>query len=170
MTTNTDTEMDATTDAGANTTTDAETGAGRDASAPVVDLEGGDPDYERLVTYLLTRYGDELRWIASFDADRYRYDVKYVRDDLRTELTSHQFDVVVHRSIALFNRPYVEEVYTHLGDARSLVLQHDRATAVHIYLSDTDGLIVKIRAGNEIGVPGFIHDCLAALYGADEPA
>lgn len=152
------------------TTTDAETGAGTDASAVAVDLEGGDPDYERLVRYLLTRYGDELRWIASFDADRCRYDVEYVRDDLRTELTSYQFDVVVHRSIALFNRPYVEEVYTRLGDARSLVLQHDRATAVHIYLSETDGLIVKIRAGTEIGVPGFIHDCLAALYGADEPA
>jgi hypothetical protein len=130
-----------------------------------IETNGQNPDYDALVAFLLERYDRDLRWIASFDTDRYRYDVRYIRDDLKTELSSHEFDVVVHRSIALFNRPYVEEVYTHLGHARSLVLQHERATAVHIYLSDTEGLIVKIRVGNEISVPGFIDECLEALYG-----
>jgi hypothetical protein len=130
-----------------------------------IETNGRKPNYDALVAFLLERYEDDLRWIASFDTDRYRYDVRYIREDLKTELSNHDFDVVVHRSIALFNRPYVEEVYTHLGHACSLVLQHERATAVHVYLSDTDGLIIKIRAGNEISVPGFIDECLSVLYG-----
>ncbi|MFC6938982.1 hypothetical protein ACFQE8_03280 [Salinirubellus sp. GCM10025818] len=133
-----------------------------------IDTNGRKPDYDALVAFLLERYEDDLRWIASFNTDSYRYDVRYIREDLKTELSNHEFDVVVHRSIALFNRPYVEEVYTHLGHACSLVLQHERATAVHVYLSDADGLIIKIRAGNEICVPGFIDECLAALYGAGD--
>jgi hypothetical protein len=122
------------------------------------------PDYDSLVTFLLERYGEYLRWVASFNTDSYRYQVEYIREDLKTELSTHQFDVVVHRSIALFNRPYVEEVYTHLGPAQSLVLQHERATAVHIYLSEVDGVIIKIRSGDGIAVPEFIDECLSALY------
>jgi hypothetical protein len=117
------------------------------------------------VAFLLERYGDDLRWVASFNTDSYRYAVEYIRDDLRTELSTHQLDVVIHRSIALFNRPAVEEVYTHLGDARSLVLQHERATAVHVYLGGGDGVVIKIRAGNEISLPGLVDDCVAVLYG-----
>lgn len=122
------------------------------------------PDYERLVDHLRGQYGDGLRWVASFDATTYGYRMHYVRSDLRTELSSHEFDVVVHRSIALFRRPYVEEVYSHLGDARALVVEHERATAVHLYLSDTKGIIVKIRAGHEVSLPSFTDDCTAALF------
>jgi hypothetical protein len=129
------------------------------------ETNGTTPDYDALVTFLTERYDEDLRWVASFNTDSYRYDVHYVREDLKTELSSHDLDVIVHRSVALFNRPYVEEVYTHLGHAQSLVLHHERATAVHVYLSDTDGLIVKIRAGNDIGVPSFIEECLGVLYG-----
>lgn len=125
------------------------------------------PDYDALLTFLRDRFDDDLRWVASFETDSYRYTVRYIRPDLETELSSHDLDVVVHRSIALFNRPYVEEVYPHLGHARSLVLQHERATAVHLYLGDTDGVVVKIRAGNDVSVPGFVEECLSALYGAN---
>jgi len=121
------------------------------------------PDYDRLVEYLLERFDEDLRWVASFDAERYNYKVRYVRPDLKTELSNHEFDAVVHRSIALFRRPFVEEVYTHLGPARTLVVEHERATAVHIYLSETEGVIIKIRTGNEIGVPSFTDACLAAM-------
>jgi hypothetical protein len=129
------------------------------------ELDRTNPDYGSLVAFLGDHFEDELRWVASFNTDTYRYRVRYIRPDLETELSSHDLMTVIHRSIALFNRPYVEEVYTHLGDARSLVLQHDRATAVHVYLGDADGFVVKIRAGNDITVPGFVDDCLAALYG-----
>jgi hypothetical protein len=123
------------------------------------------PDYDALVTFLLDRHGDGLRWVASFHSDSYTYDVEYIRDDLRTELSTHDLDVVVHRTIGLFNRPYVEEVYTHLGDAQCLVLQHEKATAVHLYLNDTDGVVVKLRAGIEVSLPTFVDECLAALEG-----
>lgn len=128
------------------------------------------PDFDSLVTNLTDRFGGDLRWVASFDAARYDYDVRYVRPDLTSELSSHDLDVVVHRSIALFRRPYVEEVYAHLGPARTLVVEHERATAVHIYLSETSGVIVKIRTGNEIGVPSFTKDCLDALYPEGRPS
>ena len=123
-----------------------------------------EPNYDRLVAFLRERFDDDLRWVASFNARTYRHRMHYVRPDLKTELTNHQFDVVIHRMIALFRRSYVEEVYTHLGDANSLVLEHERATAVHVYLSDEEGLVVKIRAGNDITVPSFVDECLAALY------
>ena len=55
-------------------------------------------------------------------------------------------------------------MYSYLGDATSLVLQHERATAVHIYLTDTDGVVVGIQAGNEITIPEFVDECLAELY------
>jgi hypothetical protein len=125
---------------------------------------GPTPDYDNLMTMLHDRFDDDLRWMASFDSERYDYTVHYVRPDLKTELSSHEFDVVVHRSIALFRRPYVEEVYTHLGPARTLVIEHERATAVHIYLSESEGVIIKIKAGNDISTPAFTDDCLAALY------
>jgi hypothetical protein len=128
------------------------------------ELDRTNPDYESLVAFLRDRFEDDLRWVASFNTDTYRYTVQYIRSDLHTELSSHDLDVVIHRSIALFNRPYVEEVYTHLGNVHSLVLQHDRATAVHFYLGDADGFVVKIRAGNDVSIPGFVDDCLGALY------
>jgi hypothetical protein len=127
------------------------------------------PNFDRLVAFLRDRYDDDLRWVASFDAASYDYRMQYIRPDLRTELSTHEFDVVVHRSIALFRRPYVEEVYTHLGPARSLVIEHERATAVHLYLSDTTGVIIKIKRGNEISIPGFVDDCVAALFPGVEP-
>jgi hypothetical protein len=123
-----------------------------------------DPNYDTLVAYLRDQFEDDLRWIASFDATNYTYKMQYIRPNLRTELSSRDFDVVVHRSIALFRRPYVEEVYSHLGPARTLVLEHERATAVHLYISDTAGVIIKIKAGNEISVPTFTDECLDALF------
>jgi hypothetical protein len=122
------------------------------------------PDYDALVAFLRNRFAADLRWVASFDAQSYQYTVQYIRPDLTTELSSHDLDVVIHRTIALFNRAYVEQVYTHLGDARSLVLDHDRATAVHVYLGESDGFVVKIRAGNEVTIPTFVDECLAVLY------
>ncbi len=126
------------------------------------------PDYDALVAYLEDRFEEDLRWIASFNTKTYRYTVQYIRPDLTTELSSHDLDVVIHRTIALFNRGYVEQVYTHLGDAKSLVLDHDRATAVHVYLGKNEGFVVKIRTGNEVTVPTFVDECLAVLYGAAE--
>jgi hypothetical protein len=130
--------------------------------------EGPSPDYQALVAHLLDRHGDGLRWLACFDSERYSYNVEYIRDDLTTELSTHDLDVVIHRTVALFNRPYVEEVYTHLGDAQCLVLQHERATAVHVYLSDREGLVIKLRAGIDVTLPEFVDECLAVLYGTEE--
>jgi hypothetical protein len=122
------------------------------------------PDYDSLVTFLRDRYGDQLRWVASFDAETYDYRMCYLRPDLKTELSTHEFDTMVHRSIALFRRPYVEDVYSHLGPARSLVIEYERSTAVHLYLAGGEGVIVKVAAGNEVPLPSFTDDCHAALY------
>jgi hypothetical protein len=128
------------------------------------------PDYDRLVDYLQDRFGDDLRWVASFDAKRYNYRMRYIRPDLKTELSNHEFDTVVHRSMALFRRPAVEEVYAHLGDAEALVIEYERATAFHLYLSDTEGVIIKIKAGHEIAVPSFREACLDAIFGREASA
>ena len=125
------------------------------------------PNYDSLVAFLQEEFDDDLRWVASFNATSYNYTMRYIRPDLTSELSGHEFDIVVHRSIALFRRPYVEEVYSHLGPARTLVIEHERATAVHLYLSEVTGVIVKIKAGHEIAVPTFTDNCLAALFPED---
>ena len=125
------------------------------------------PDYDRLVAALRDRYGDAVRWVASCDTDADRYEVRCVRRGLETERSSHDLDVVIHRSIALFDRPYVEEAYRYLGDVQALILQHERATAVHVYLGPSEGFVVKVRAGEAVTLPAFVDDCLAALYGTE---
>ncbi|WP_255151420.1 hypothetical protein [Halorarius halobius] len=117
------------------------------------------PDYDALVAWLREAYGDRLRWVASFDHGRFSHRVRFVRDDLKTELTEQQLDVVVHRSLAVFNRDHVEDVYAHLGPARALVVEHERATAIHVYLDDEQGVVVKLEPAATVEVPGFAADC-----------
>ncbi|WP_440991867.1 hypothetical protein [Haloarchaeobius baliensis] len=125
---------------------------------------GSPADYDALVAFLQERYAEELRWVATFQTTTYRYDVRYIRSDLKTELSTHDLDTVIHRSIALFNRPYLEKVYTHLGHVRSFVLQHERATAVHLYLGGGEGIVIKVRRGASVTLPDFVDECLDVLY------
>ncbi|MFC7044734.1 hypothetical protein ACFQH6_04255 [Halobacteriaceae archaeon GCM10025711] len=119
--------------------------------------------FDALVDHLREERGDDLRWVASFDSDRFTYKVRYVRDDLKTDLTDRQLQIIIHRSMAVFNRDHVEDVYYHLGDAQALVVQHEEATAVHLYLDDRRGVVVKLAADAEIPLPGFVEACLDAL-------
>ena len=121
------------------------------------------PDYDALISFLEERYGDALRWVASFDSDRIEYTVRYIRDDLKTDLSGLDFDTIVHRSMVVFNRRHVEDVYFHLGDARSLVAEYDDAMAVHLYLDDPRGVVIKIENGAEVSMPAFREACLERL-------
>jgi len=121
------------------------------------------PDYDALVSFLTDRFGESLRWVASFDSRRFSYDVRYIRDDLKTELSGLDFDTIVHRSMAVFNRRHVEDVYFHLGDAESLLVEHEEAMAVHLYLDDRRGVVVKIGTGAEVTMPAFREACLDRL-------
>ncbi|MGM0592822.1 MAG: hypothetical protein ACQETI_14600 [Halobacteriota archaeon] len=121
------------------------------------------PDYDAFVSWLNDEYGGALRWVASFNHERFTHTVWFVRGDLRTELTEQQLDVIVHRSLAVFNKTHVEDVYTHLGDVRSLVVEHERATAVHVYLSEEVGVVVKLEPEATIEIPGFAAACREAL-------
>jgi hypothetical protein len=123
------------------------------------------PDYDALISFLEERYGDSLRWVASFDSERIDYTVRYIRDDLKTELSGLDFDTIVHRSMVVFNRRHVEDVYFHLGDARTLVAEYDDATAVHLYLDDRRGVVIKIESGAEVSIPAFREACLERLEG-----
>jgi hypothetical protein len=122
------------------------------------------PDYDSLLDWLRERFGDDLRWVASFDSDRFDYRIRYVRDDLRTELTEQRLDVIVHRSMAVYNRRHLEDVYNYLGAAECLVVQHDRATAVHLYLDGATGVVVKLSTDAEVTVPTFREEATARLF------
>jgi hypothetical protein len=112
-----------------------------------------DWNFDALVEYVREEFGDDLRWVASFDSDRFTYQVRYIRDDLRTDLSDLELQTIIHRSMAVFNRDHVEDVYFHLGEARSLVVDHENATAFHLYLDDHRGVVVKVEAGASITVP-----------------
>jgi hypothetical protein len=132
-----------------------------------IPLEDKTPAYDALVAFLRDRYDDDLRWVADFHTPSYTYDVRYIRDDLKTELSTRRLDIVIHRTMGLFDRAYVEEVYTHLGHARALILQHEKATAVHVYLTDTDGFVVKLRAGVPVTIPADVDEWMDVLFGGE---
>lgn len=121
------------------------------------------PDYDALISFLTDRFDDSLRWVASFDSGRFSYKVRYVRDDLKTELSDLDLDTVVHRSMAVFNKRHVEDVYFHLGDARSLLVEHDQAMAFHLYLQSERGVVVKVESGEQVTVPELREECLDRL-------
>lgn len=125
------------------------------------------PALDSFVEWLQERYGDSLRWVASFDSDRFTYKVRYVREDLKTDLTEHQLDVLIHRSMAVYNRRHLEDVYNHLGTARSLVVEHDRAMAVHIYFDGSKGVVVKLSKDASVTTPSFTEDAMAELFPED---
>lgn len=120
-------------------------------------------NFDALVDFLEDEFGDALRWVASFDSDRFTYQVRYVRDDLQTDLSDLDLQTVIHRSMAVFNRSHVEDVYFHLGEARTLVAEHERATAVHLYLDERRGVVVKVESGTSVAVPSIREDCLERL-------
>jgi hypothetical protein len=120
-------------------------------------------NYEALISVLQEEYGDALRWVASFDSDSMNYDVRYIRDDLKTELSGLDFDTIVHRSMVVFNRRHLEDVYFHLGDAESLVVEYDEAMAVHLYLDDRRGIVIKLQRGADVSIPEFREACLERL-------
>jgi hypothetical protein len=120
-------------------------------------------NYEALISFLQEEYGDALRWVASFDSDSMNYDVRYIRDDLKTELSGLDFDTIVHRSMVVFNRRHLEDVYFHLGDAESLVVEYDEAMAVHLYLDDRRGIVIKLQRGADVSIPEFREACLERL-------
>lgn len=121
------------------------------------------PNYDALVAWLREEYGDDLRWVASFDHRKFSYRVRQIRDDLRNDLSEQELETIVHRTMAVFNRPHVEDVHFHLGDASCLIVQHERATAVHVYLDDHRGVMVKIEPDAGVTVPGFAESCLDRL-------
>jgi hypothetical protein len=121
------------------------------------------PDYDALIEGLDERVGDSLRWVASFDSDRYAYTVRYIRKDLETELSDRELDTIVHRSMAVFNRDHVEDVYFHLGAARSLVVEYEGSTAIHLYLEGGRGVTVKVESGTPVTLPEFREACLEFL-------
>lgn len=130
----------------------------------VVDVRDmAKPNYDALVSFLTERFDDALRWVASFDSHQFTYEVQYIREDLKTDLSGLDFDTIVHRSMAVFNRRHVENVYFHLGDAQSLVVEHEQAMAVHLYLDDRHGVVVKVETGATVSLPELREACLARL-------
>jgi hypothetical protein len=121
------------------------------------------PDHDALVRWLRSEYGDDLRWTASYDHRTLDHTVRYVREDLKTELSSRELDTIVHRSMALFNRDHVGDAYFHLGDPRSLVVEHEQATAIHVYTGEETGVVVKLRRGATFTMPDFVDDVLTRL-------
>ena len=121
------------------------------------------PDYDALITWLESTYGDDLRWVASFNHRRFSHTVQYIRQDLKTELTDLELETIVHRFMAVYNRQHVEDVYAHLGDAEAMLVKHEKAMAVHLYLTDDSGVVIKLTDGATLTVPTFFEECLDHL-------
>ena len=121
------------------------------------------PRYDALVDHLREQYGEHLRWVATFDSDRFTYRVRSIREDLETELSEHELDTIVHRSMAIFDRNRMDDVYFHLGEVEAMLVQHEVAMAVHLYLDDSRGVVVKVERDAEVTMPTQIDEWLGVL-------
>ncbi|MEF8791117.1 MAG: hypothetical protein V5A61_13420 [Haloarculaceae archaeon] len=121
------------------------------------------PRYDALADHLREQYGDDLRWVATFDSDRFTYRVRAIRKDLETELSEHQLDTIVHRSMALFDRDRMDDVYFHLGEVEAMLVQHEVAMAVHLYLDGSTGVVVKVERDAEVTMPTQVDEWLGVL-------
>jgi len=121
------------------------------------------PRYDALVDHLRERYGDRLRWVATFDSDRFTYRVRAIRADLETDLSEHQLDTIVHRSMAIFDRDRMDDVYFHLGEVEAMLVQHEVAMAVHLYLEESTGVVVKVERDAEVTMPTQVDEWLDVL-------
>ena len=83
---------------------------------------------------------------------------------ITTELTEQRLEVIVHRSMAVYTRRHLEDVYTHLGTAESLVVEHDRAMAVHVYFDGPKGVVVKLAKDASVTTPSFAEASRARLF------
>ncbi|QSG13159.1 hypothetical protein HSBGL_2762 [Halapricum desulfuricans] len=117
------------------------------------------PNYDALIEWLQTGFDGDLRWVASFNHRTFSYKVKYIREDLKTDLSGMELETIIHRSMAVLSRDHVEDVYFHLGDAEALLVKHEKAMAVHLYLTEETGVVIKLADGAEITVPAFFEDC-----------
>jgi hypothetical protein len=122
------------------------------------------PAFDSFTEWLQERYGDSLRWVASFDSDRFTYTVRYIRDDLKTDLSDRDLQILIHRSMAVYNRRHLEDVYNHLGTAQSLVVEHERAMAVHVYFGGPKGVVVKLSKDVSVKTPSFTEEAMAELF------
>ena len=114
--------------------------------------------FEALADHLRDRYGEDLRWVADFDAGSYEYRFHHVRRDLKNDLKDRQLDYLIHRSLAVYNRRHAEEVYFHLGSADSLVVDYERGTAVHLFLDDRRGVVVMLEPTVPVTLPDFVEE------------
>ncbi|MFD1646810.1 hypothetical protein [Haloarchaeobius litoreus] len=115
--------------------------------------------FDRLVTFLDERYGDDLRWVANYNSRTYEYRFHHVRDDLTTEFTENQLDFLVHRSLAVYNKRHAEEVYFNLGAADSLVVDYENGTALHVFLDDRRGVTIVVEPTVSVTVPDLVDEC-----------
>lgn len=119
--------------------------------------------FDPLRDHLRETLGEDLRWLASFDAESYDYDFHHVREDLETDLTDRQLDYVVHRSLAVFNKRHVDGIYFNLGESSSLVADYERGRAVHGFLDDRRGFVVTVEPDRDVSLPGFVEECREQL-------
>ena len=126
------------------------------------------PAFDSLIEWLQERHGDSLRWVASFDSDRFTYKVRYIRDDLKTDLSDRDLQILIHRSMAVYNRRHLEDVYNHLGTAQSLVVEHERAMAAHVYFGGSKGVVVKLSKDASVTTPDFTQDAMTKLFPEDQ--
>ena len=115
--------------------------------------------FERLVKYLCSTCGEDLRWVANYNSQSFGYEFRHIRDDLQSDLTGNQLDYLIHRSLTVYNKRHAEEVYFHLGDADYLAVDYERGTAFHIFLDDVRGVTIMLEPDRSVQVPEFINEC-----------
>lgn len=123
-------------------------------------------EFGELVAFLSAEFEADLRWVAVYNAETYDYNFRFIRDDLKTELTGNQLDYLIHRSLAVYNKRHAEEVYFHLGEADSLVVDYDRGRAIHVFLDDVRGVTIMVEPDRSIRLPEFSEACRDRIHRA----
>jgi hypothetical protein len=65
--------------------------------------------------------------------------------------------------MALFDRDRMDDVYFHLGEVEAMLVQHEVAMAVHLYLDGSTGVVVKVERDAEVTMPTQVDEWLGIL-------
>ena len=116
----------------------------------------------RLVAFCRQRVGQSLRTITVYRPGE--YDVPFIRDDLRSEYATAEFDELIEaaRSVHKTLVPF-QETDVPLGDHTATVHAFEQAIVVQLAVGEEWGCLVSMDRTVGSNVAEFIKECRSQL-------
>ncbi|QLG26545.1 hypothetical protein HUG10_02865 [Halorarum halophilum] len=115
----------------------------------------------KLVEYCKERTGENLRTVARYNTTSETLTVECVRDDLRSQYTDEQYEMLVeklydtHESVV-----EIGDKGAPIGDCVSSVHYFENGFVIQLVLDEDDGYIITFDSVVGSSLASFIEECL----------